>query len=233
MEVKKTSLLEKVVAIIAPHHCISCGVEDNILCEGCRLAEHMPLESVCVKCTAPTSDWRLCTACAQSTGLDHVFVSGLYEGNIAKIVRLFKFERAKAAYIPLGRMMLQVLPYGEWVVVAVPTAPKRIRQRGYDQAGLLARYIAGTRGLALSPALLRVQDTRQVGTNRVQRQKQSTQMFAIAAKANARGAHILLVDDVCTTSATLSAAAQVLRASGAASVDAVVVAMQPLKNKSK
>lgn len=226
-----TSLLEKVVAIIAPHHCLACGIEDNILCDACRMTEHMPLLPICVLCAAPSSDWSLCAACSKTSGLTRVFVAGEYDGHIAKMAHMLKFERAKAAAVPLGKAMLDVLPYATWTVTPVPTAPKRVRQRGYDQARLLAKYIAGNRNLGVSPALSRVQDVRQVGTNRVQRQKQSTKMFCIAPRANVRGAHILLVDDVCTTGATLSAAAHVLRAAGAAEVSALVAAWQPPKNK--
>lgn len=227
-----TSLLEKVVAIIAPHHCIACGTEDNILCDSCRLAEHMPLLPMCALCSAPSSDWKLCAGCNKKSGLSRVFIGGEYSGHIAKMIHMLKFERAKAAAEPLGKLMLDALPYGNWLVVPVPTAPRRIRQRGYDQARLLAKYVAGSRGLQLSPALSRVQDVRQVGTNRVQRQKQSTKMFCTAQSARVAGAHILLVDDVCTTGSTLSAAARILKAAGAAEVCAVVAAWQP-PNKTK
>jgi predicted amidophosphoribosyltransferase len=72
-----------------------------------------------------------------------------------------------------------------------------------------------------------LQNARQVGANRVQREKQSTQMFFINDIKQIRGAKVLLVDDVCTTGATLSAAARVLKAAEAARVDAVVAAWRP------
>lgn len=224
-----TSLLEKIVAIIAPHTCISCGKQDNILCDSCIKTEYIPLRAACLLCGTESPGWRVCSRCRPAAALDHIWAAGEYAGVLERIIHSYKFERVREAYAPLGTLMVQMLPRQEWLVVPVPTAPPRIRQRGYDQAALLARYIAASQNNVFSPALLRVQYDRQVGKNRIQRQKQSAHMFCMAAGRNVRGAHILLVDDVCTTGATLNAAARVLRAAGAASVDAVAAAWQPLK----
>jgi ComF family protein len=223
-DVKMTSLLEKLIEKIAPHHCISCGIEDNILCEACASSEIMPLLPACCLCGLPNNDWRVCPEHAPP---NRIWAAGAYEGLFEKLIHAYKFERVRAASDPLSRLMLRVLPFDDWLVVPVPTAPSRVRQRGYDQSLLLAREIAMQRDLQLSPVLARLQNTRQVGANRVQRQKQSTQMFFINDIKQIRGAKVLLVDDVCTTGATLSAAARVLKAAEAARVDAVVAAWRP------
>jgi len=132
--------------------------------------------------------------------------------------------------MPLTTAMLAMLPYDDWIVVPLPTAAKRVRQRGYDQAVLLGQAIARSRGLSARQVLERVQSTRQLGANRVQRHKQSAKMFCIAPDVDVHGAKILLVDDVCTTGATLTAAARLLRQAGAVQVDAVVAAWRPPKS---
>jgi ComF family protein len=225
-DVKMTSLLEKIIEKIAPHHCISCGIEDNIACNGCLQAEILSLLPVCCMCGQPSADWRVCAQCSTRCQIEHIWVGGMYEGLLERIIHLYKFERARAASDPLASLMLRVLPLNGWLVVPVPTASTRVRQRGYDQSLLLARKIAAVRGLALSPALARLHNVRQVGANRVQRQTQSTKMFFINKTKLLDGANVLLVDDVCTTGATLSAAAAMLRAAGVARVDAVVAARQ-------
>lgn len=222
-----TSLLEKIVAIIAPHTCISCSKQDNVWCDSCIKTEHSPLPPTCLMCGARTAAWTPCRRCVKRTALSYIWAASAYDGPVKEIIHKLKFERVRDAHEPLAKIMLTTLPQGDWLVVPAPTAPRRMRIRGYDQAVLLAKYIAAGRGLLYSPALFRVQDVRQVGKNRMQRQKQSTQMFAVRRVSDVCGANILLVDDVCTTASTLAAAAQVLRNAGAARVDAVVVAWQP------
>ncbi|HKX73704.1 MAG TPA: phosphoribosyltransferase family protein [Candidatus Saccharimonadales bacterium] len=161
------------------------------------------------------------------SSLNHIWAAGVYDGLLERIIHAYKFERVRSACEPLVTIMQSSLPQRQWVVVPVPTAPPRIRQRGYDQAALLAKALAVHQNNVFSPALLRVQYDRQVGKNRMQRQEQSEHMFSTALGRDVQGAHILLVDDVCTTGATFSAAARVLLASGAASVDAVAAAWQP------
>jgi ComF family protein len=222
-----TSLLEKIIEKVAPHHCISCGIEDNIVCDACISSKLLPMPPVCCLCGQPCADWRLCNLCVNRSSIEHIWVGGTYEGLLERAIAMFKFERVRAASDPLSDVMLRVLPFNDWVVVPVPTAPPRVRQRGYDQAALLARAIAAKRGLVASPALTRLHNTRQVGANRVQREAQSTKMFFTNKTKYVDGANVLLVDDVCTTGATLRAAAQTLKAAGAAHIDAVVAAWQP------
>lgn len=224
-----TSLLEKIVTIIAPNYCISCSKQDNILCESCVFNEQNLGLPACILCARPSKDWRLCEQCSRTSSLRYVWPAALYEGHFERVIHLLKFERLGAAHLPLSTAMLAALPYDDWLVVPLPTAARRVRQRGYDQAVLLAKVIAKTRDLRLQLALERVQNTRQLGANRVQRQKQSTKMFCMAPRANVQGAKILLVDDVCTTGATLTAAAQLLKQAGATQIDAVVAAWQPPK----
>jgi ComF family protein len=224
-----TSLLEKIVAIIAPHTCISCSKQDNVWCDVCIKNEHTPLPPICLVCGRKAIAWGPCAPCTGRTALSRLWAASAYDGPVKEIIHKLKFERVGGAHEPLAKIMLQTLPKGDWLVMPAPTAPRRMRMRGYDQAALLAKYIANARDLAHSPALFRVQDVRQVGKNRMQRQKQSTQMFAVARRRDVQGAHILLVDDVCTTASTLTAAAQILRAAGASQVDAVVAAWQPPK----
>lgn len=221
-----TSLLEKIVAIIAPHTCVYCSKQDNVWCDACIKTEHIPLPPTCLLCGARTAAWTPCERCAKRTVLSHIWAASAYDGPVKEIIHKLKFERMHAAHEPLAKMMLKTLPEGDWMVIPAPTAPRRMRMRGYDQAALLAKYIAAERGLRYSPALLRVQDVRQVGKNRMQRQKQSTKMFAVSRMRSVQGAHILLVDDVCTTASTLAAAAQVLYEAGALQVDAIVAAWQ-------
>ena len=222
-QVKMTSLLEKIVAIIAPHRCIVCGNYDNILCISC-LHDIPRLEvSCCVLCGKPTVDWRVCIACEPRAKLMRIWPFAEYTGITEAVIKRFKFAHARAAADPLAICIDMTLPYLEpgWLVVSIPTAAVRVRQRGYDQAALLAHALAKKRGLAYASVLNRRHNMRQLGASRVARRAQASQMFTAQS---VRGKKVLLVDDVCTTGATLQAAAVALKKAGAAEVSATVVA---------
>jgi ComF family protein len=110
------------------------------------------------------------------------------------------------------------------VIVPVPTSTKRVRQRGYDQAVLLARRIAREINGSYVGTLERHGQQQQRNASRAQRLKQLQDAFVISHPDRIRGKHVVLVDDVVTTGATLEAAAHALKAAGAGRVSAVVFA---------
>jgi ComF family protein len=231
MAVKITSLIEKMVGLVAPYSCFGCGSKDNILCFGCYASQVVRPESFCALCGGPSRDWQLCNACRLRSGLEHVWVGAEHAGLVQKVVQVYKFERARVAYVPLARLLIDSLPYGDWHLVPIPTASNHVRQRGYDQTLLLAEQVADIRQLPLLRPLRRVSNVRQVGANRAERLAQAEGVFQIVPRAEVKGKNIVLIDDVCTTGATLSAAARELRRAGASEVHAVVCAWQAPKQE--
>ncbi len=226
-----TALLEKLIALIAPHTCIVCSTEDNTVCAACAQDVFAEPLSACVFCGAPTVDWRLCKKCHATNPLIAVWVVAEYEEVVVEIMKRFKFARAKAFYLPLAQALEARLPYLEpdTLVVPLPTATGRVRQRGYDQTLLLAQELARIRGLQLVRPLVRTHNARQVGAKREQRQEQAKTAYQLSDATHIKGRSVLLVDDICTTGASLVAAARLLRSAGAASVSGAVVAWQPFK----
>jgi ComF family protein len=145
-----------------------------------------------------------------------------------ELTRRFKFHYARAAAQPIAQLMSEILPFftRKIIVVHVPTATVRRRQRGFDQAELLARELARSLHLPQATLLARLGQSRQVGATREQRLQQLINGFHPRKPYLIKGAHILLVDDVTTTGATLEAAAKVLKQAGAKRIDAVVFAQK-------
>ncbi len=226
-----TSLLEKAISVIAPHHCFLCSKENNVLCAACFVDVFEEPHVACFLCNKPSRDSAVCPDCAKQTSPGHVWMAAIYDGTVRTIIKAYKFDRLRAAYQPLAQAMLQALPYlpSDVVVTHIPTAPSRVRSRGYDQSLLLARAIAKDKPWAREAFLWRRHSGRQVGASRAARARQAAQAFGLLPGAKVAGKHVLLVDDVTTSGATLQAASKLLLDAGAARVDAVVVAKHLLR----
>jgi ComF family protein len=148
-----------------------------------------------------------------------------YQGLAKDIIWKLKFVGAQSAAQDMAAAMAPLVDANSGpIVVHVPTATSRVRARGYDQARLLARELAAHTKLHHACWLVRLDQKRQVGASRKERLEQLAGAFRLSRFADVAGAHILLVDDVLTTGATLEAAAAVLKQAGAKRVDAIVFA---------
>ncbi|MCW8274810.1 ComF family protein [Pseudomonas sp. PCH199] len=115
------------------------------------------------------------------------------------------------------------------LLLPVPLAIRRLRQRGFNQAAMLARWLSTRLDLPCDERLLlRIQDTgAQQALNANERRKNLRNAFALAPDASFKGLHLALVDDVLTTGATAQALARLLMDAGAARVDVYCLARTP------
>ncbi len=155
-------------------------------------------------------------------GLDKVWSSASYEGVARNLVAALKFRRL----LPVADLMAERI---EWLapahmlsgtIVPVPAARARLRKRGFDPAGELAAALGARLEASLSNCLERRGSGRQVGRRRAERVGHPPRIHMKGAAPRSA----LLVDDVLTTGATLSACARALRAGGASRVVAVTFA---------
>jgi ComF family protein len=135
----------------------------------------------------------------------------------------FHGQRAVAPLLA-QRMKSYIVPASIDLLVPIPTATSRVRQRGYDQAVLLTQELSRQSGLPSSRLLKRHGQAHQVGASRRQRLLQLRAAFRVSKQHHLTGKNILLVDDVLTTGATLEAAAAALKATGARRVYGIVAA---------
>jgi len=133
-----------------------------------------------------------------------------------------KFERARAATTTIASALLAPPISKQTIIVPIPTATTRMRQRGYDHAKLIARHFARLHHAAYAPVLARMGQHRQVGASGERRRQQLGAAFRVTQPLANK--HVILIDDVVTSGATLEAAANTLRKAGAARVDATVFA---------
>nr|WP_325237989.1 phosphoribosyltransferase family protein [uncultured Oscillibacter sp.] len=145
-----------------------------------------------------------------------------YEGSVREAVRRFKFQGGVTAAGPLGELIARTAAErfsGEFDVVSwVPVSARRLRKRGYDQSLLLAEAACRLWGVEPERLLCKVRDNPAQSGLESAGERWSNTRDVYAAAGTPAGKRVLLLDDVCSTGATLVSAAETLRAAGAASV---------------
>lgn len=218
------SILDQFLSLLAPHECLGCAVEGTLICNNCSL-ELDVIPKRCYRCRKLSPNSLTCAKCRKQSRLKQVSVATIYDGLAKQLVWKLKFSGAQAVAKSIAIIMNQQIEISdELLIVPVPTATSRVRQRGYDQASLIARELSMLSGLKYAKCLARVNQAHQVGSSRTQRIKQLSNAFRVTKPATIKDAHILLIDDVITTGATLESAAKTLRFHGAKRVDALVFA---------
>jgi len=159
-------------------------------------------------------------------------VLGPYEGALGAALRQLKY-RGSTGLAPALSERVGALPpelHASDLLIPVPLHPKRLRQRGFNQAGRLATALGHRLGLpVLDHALVRSRNSAsQVGLSRTQRLANMRGAFALVDATAVEGRRILLIDDVMTTGATVDACARALMGAGATRVCVWAMARQEL-----
>jgi ComF family protein len=151
----------------------------------------------------------------------------IYEQLAKDLVWRLKFAHAQDAAREMAALMRPSVGHQQeidFLIVPVPTATTRARQRGFDQARLVAQELARSVRQPYADVLARQNQAHQVGASREQRKQQLAGAFRVTKPWPIKHVRILLIDDVVTTGATLEAATAALRAVGARHIEALVFA---------
>jgi ComF family protein len=231
---------EALADVIMPPVCRGCSVhvaDHDVLCPSCwskvdfiraplcdRLGIPLPFDTggtmVSAAATLHPPTYDRARAVASYTGLTRDLVHGLKFNDRHDMRRLLSRWLSEA-----GRELIADAE----VIVPVPLSRSRLLRRHFNQAALLAQDIARGTHLEYAPlALVRIKKTRQqVGLTRRERQLNVAGAFRVpeAYLSVVRGRHVLLIDDVITTGATVGACAKALKRAGARRVDVLAVAL--------
>jgi ComF family protein len=156
---------------------------------------------------------------------------GFYEGGLAEAISRFKYQGATHLAKPLGKLLIDYrntgFSFSDFeVILPTPSSRERLRDRGFNQALLLARQVSRAHSIPLNfEALRRIRHTLpQTKLSGPEREKNIRGAFEVHRPEAVKEKHILLIDDVLTTGATAGECAKVLRRAGAKQVDVLTLA---------
>lgn len=199
--------------IIAPMRCAGCEALGSSLCESCLAA--------CIRHTPVTR--------AATNGVPFIVALGPYGGALARAIRQIKFAGRRDVARALGGFLAEPIAMRVDVVVPMPLHPARLRERGFNQAAIIAAGIAASLGVAVeTQAITRTKATApQSRLPLAARRANVCGAFGAGPRAAAiLGRRVLIVDDVATTGLTLASCAGALHSCGAAAVTGAALAIR-------
>ncbi len=200
------------IDVLLPPSCAGCGRYGSPLCDACRAS---------FRSASPAADrfWVGDAGVVVGDALILAIAAFRYEGPLRRALQRLKYGGAGRLTKPLAKQALPafdglIAVTGKLPLVPVPVHPARLRERGYNQAALLAKQLSALRGQPVRELLVRSRaTTKQHRLDRAARRRNLRCAFVLCRAARPPP-RVVLVDDILTTSATLEACAATLRAAG-------------------
>jgi ComF family protein len=234
-------LFHDISDVFFPPLCISCAnvlpaCEDKVFCGECRQNIHYINQCHCPVCgiTFPDSPSgnHLCGSCLENKPHYSFARAALaYEGIILDAIHQFKYGRNISHGALLAGLLADFnFPDMDWsktdLMIPVPLHIRRLRNRGFNQALILARALGQKHGVNVDFSLLkrRKLTLTQTGLDKKERALNIKGAFVVVQPARIKGKNIILVDDVLTTGATINECAKTLKKAGAKQVAVITLA---------
>jgi ComF family protein len=231
--------LRALASLFYPATCVVCATNverSEYLCADCHRRAPRIVAPFCAKCSEPfpgaiTQTFNCANCEHRVLHFDCAVAAYRSRDVVRQLVHEFKYARQRHLRHPIAGWLRETLRdprlHGRHfdVIVPVPLHPARERERGFNQATLLAELLAPTITTPLRPVLERTRyTTTQTAYDRAERMENLHGAFRLRKNQDVRDLRVLLIDDVLTTGSTLSECARVLRAAGAVSVHAATAA---------
>lgn len=226
-------------SLLYPPRCEICAAQigwEEYLCETCGGKARRIEPPFCQTCSAPfdgdiTTEFSCANCHDRHFHFTHAVSCFRSRGVVRELIHRFKYDGEFHLRHPLAGWLAETMGDERIarqrvdLLVPVPLHARRMREREFNQAEVLARLLTARTGVVTENCLERVRyTTTQTRFDRAERMENLRNAFGMRKTANVRGRHLVLVDDVLTTGSTLDECARVLLRAGAASVRAITVA---------
>lgn len=232
-------IIKFILDLIFPITCLNCNKEGLWLCQNCYTKIEITRESSCPLCKK-SNQGEFCQNCQAKVSLNGLIITTSYENPIIqKTIQAFKYHNLKEISIPLSKLLITSLSqidklnkapilnlHKNLVLTAVPLHKKRLLERGFNQAELLARPAARFLKVAFYPDLLsrKHYTEAQATLSKSQRLNNIKNAFVKNKSLDLSGKNVIIIDDVATTLATLNECAKILKKYNCQQVWGLVIA---------
>jgi ComF family protein len=224
--------IELAVESFFPRRCVGCGKVGGFVCRECLGKLPTLLSPLCPNCGRPQASGIVCPDCRRrQTEIDGIRSPFRFDEVIRKAIYELKYRNLKAISPCLAELLADYLrsnPLPGDALVCVPLHPRRLRERGYNQSSLLARELGKRIDLpVIEDCLIRVKQAQpQVKAGDVEERRRNVADAFACRDEKVSGKQIILIDDVCTSGATLESCAAALKSKGAVSVWGLTLARE-------
>ena len=228
------------VRIVYPAYCVSCRIplflSETYLCTTCGQKVEPLKAPLCLKCANPLPPYgsRLST-CAQCRSERRYFDRGFalvkYQDPVRTILHQVKFQKKlwllKIFSEPLEQFSCSTQLKNYDVLIPVPLDTRRERERGFNQALMIAQILAGRNREGVPVRQILRKRKRTFPQSQLKRQERLSNLngaFLVKKRGSVRGKQLLLIDDIFTTGSTINECAKILKEDGAERVDFLTIA---------
>jgi len=226
-----------ILDLLFPIKCIGCQKEGKFLCDDCFSLIILNKIQNCPRCGKPSIFGRFCKKCDPQINFSGIITAASYENKLLqKTIHIYKYRFVKELSLPLAQILIKILRQTLFqnnvldrqniILIPVPLHKRRLLFRGFNQAELLSQKISLHYNLELAAdVLVRIKNTKpQIELNRTDRKENIKDAFLCVNSKKIKGKTVILVDDVCTTSATLIECAKALNSASPKEIWGLVLA---------
>lgn len=209
-----------ILDIVFPRVCVGCGREGKYICEACQRKIIVP-EQICPMCSKPSLDGWTHTRCRRWSGMERLIVGLPYRGVVQQCLKKVKYKSAWDILDFLYRLQTIDVRLQNCLITAVPMWREKERERGFNQADIVAVMVAENNKVPYLVTLERTRETKPMfGLKKKDRRENVEGAFKITCQQTNKlaGKRVILVDDVWTTGSTMRECAKVLKQGGVESV---------------
>lgn len=229
--------------MLFPVRCINCLVfsdenKHQYLCGSCLKSINIKKNMECIGCKIKSPFGKTCIECRDSISIDNLLIVSDYNNLLLeKMLKLFKYRFITEVADSLKPLIKQYIFYlnkdrrlniieDNPIIIPIPLHPRRLNWRGFNQAEILAKILSDIIQIDNIKLLIRTKFSRpqvEIG-EREARLNNTRDQFKLISPDKIKNRTIILIDDICTTGATLNEAARILKNNGAKKVIGFVIA---------